>query len=280
MSINISSKMFLNNIKLARKMEEVSTQRIATNKRVNSASDDPSAISKIQNLTASLNTSKVVQKNLQDAIGLTSTMENTYNSITSSSNDLLELAVKSENGVVSDGDKAVLKQNATQILDGMASSIQNAEYNGKRVFDNASYTFQAGLNYGDKVTVTTPKFSIVKNADNTYDITKSDGTTLSSQTVDDILKSDFINENIISQASVGKSYVGSMQNFMDKKTEYLQNMDVINSKTLSNLQDVDIAEETMNISKAQTLLSINTALQSSTMSNYQQYVGTLLNSIV
>ena len=71
MDINLNSRMFLNNMRMAQKMESTATQRIASGKRVNSASDDPTAIGKIQRLTAQINASKYVQANLKDAKGVT-----------------------------------------------------------------------------------------------------------------------------------------------------------------------------------------------------------------
>lgn len=227
---------------------------MATGKRVNSASDDPSAIGRIERTKAQLNESKIVQSALNEGINRNNMMEATLNGMSSASEKLSSLAVKH----TSPGENtADIEAQAKSILDSMVDMMAKTSYNGVNPFSQATAEFRTSG--GGTLTQNTPTFNIKANESDptTYDITLNDGTELTGQSISDILDSDFITTNLTDQISSAKSSIGSSNNILEFRKNYEATREEILTKSLSNIQDADLSQSAIQSNIATQMIQMN-----------------------
>lgn len=256
-------------------LAQKSAQRLATGKRVNSVADDPSAIGRINRLDSAIRANKIYQSNINNGISLVKTMDSALKSMEEAGKRLAELAVRYNNSSISAAEKTQIEEEAKAYLDEIKNTLQNTEFNGIKVFQTASYNI---FSSSGTVTVDTPKFKIESGATaGTYIITDNSGNTLSDKTVNEILTSDFVNKNIVEPIAQARSQVGVRQTILENRLNFEKEMEAIQVEALSNIEDVDVAEENMQLTKYQTLAALNSKMLASY--SYQMYstIGQLLD---
>lgn len=128
------------------------------------------------------------------------------------------------------------------------------------------------------LTIDTPKFNIADGSTaGTYTITDNNGNVLSDKTISEILSSDFIYNNIINSVSQARSDIGTKQNILEIRSEFEANMEATKTEALSRIEDADVAKENLEMTKYQTLVSINSKLLSTYSSQMTTTLGQLLD---
>lgn len=252
-------------------------KQISTGKRVNSAADDPSAIGRIARTKADLSASKIRQASLSDAKLRNTTMENSLDFSSDATHELNKLAVSHSSPGV---DRGAIEKQATDLLDSMVDTMANTEYNGSNPFTQGKINI--GLSNGGSLELDAPKFNIKKNVTDptTYDIIKADGTTLSGQSVEDILDSDFIETNLTNEIADAKSKIGVSDNIINFRQNHEAKQEVNLTSQLSQMEDADLAEVAVDAAMAKTMMDMNQGLLGVVAQNGQQQIGSILNMIM
>lgn len=247
---------------------------IATGKRVNSASDDPSAIGRIERTKAQLNEAKIVQSALEDGMNRNAMMEATLNTLSSANEELASLAVEKDSP---GADATAIEEQAKQLLDAMVTSMSDSDHNGTNPFTQASVSFTTSG--GGTITQDTPKFNITKNADDptTYDITLNDGTKVEGKSVSDILDSTFIKDNLTKQVSSAKSSIGTNTNVLKFRQNYEKTREEVLTKTLSNIEDADLGKATIEANIATQMMQLNQNMMASATRSMANQVGSVFD---
>lgn len=200
-------------------------------------------------------------------------MENTLSLLTENVSDLASLAT--EKGMPG-ADLDAIKSQAKQMLDSMAESMANTKFNGANPFTSGDTVITSN---GGTSTFKTPKFNIAVNAEDptTYDITLNDGTSLTAQSIDDILDDTFIETNLQTEVSNARSTVATNSNIMERHIKLETKNEEIMTQSLENLEGIDLSKETVEMNKNSALLQINNQLLSATTGSFAQQVGTILD---
>ena len=246
--------MVQNNQNVFAKRLSKANMELATGKRVNSASDDPSMIGRIERTKAQLNETRIIQNSLADGISRNQTMEATLTSLSSATEELSSLAV--EKGTPG-ADTNIIEAQGKELLDSMVSAMASSDFNGANPFSQATVNYR--VSGGNTLTQSTPQFNIAKNTTDPtkYDITLNDGTTLSGQSVTDILDSDFIKTNLTNQVSGAKSSIGTSSNILEFRKNYEETKETVLTKTLSNIEDADLSKSTIEANIASQMIQMN-----------------------
>lgn len=257
----------------AQKLQKANME-LATGKRVNSASDDPSAIGRIQRTKAKLNETKIVQSALQDGINRNAMMESTMKAMSSANEELASLAVKKTSPGASSAD---IEAQAKTILDSMVSMMADTEYNGVNPFSQSQVSFRTSG--GNSITQDTPKFMITKNeSDPTkYDITLNDGTKVEGKTVADILDSDFIQTNLTEQIASATSQIGASSSVLEFRSNFEKSRGEVLTKALSNIEDADLSESAIQAKIAEQMMALADKGTSATMNMLESHVGAVFD---
>jgi flagellin-like hook-associated protein FlgL len=95
--------------------------------------------------------------------------------------------------------------------------------------------------------------------------------------ISDILKDNFIDDNILKPISGAVNHIGVMENTLSLRFESQIRNEELKENTLSNITDIDVAKELMNYIKNQMLLDTNIMLLHQNLSNQRQYILQLLS---
>lgn len=266
-----TSTQMINNINKYQTAINKSQDRLAAGKKL--SSDNPSSIGRGERLKSMINASRITQSSLKDAQLKNQAMDNTLSLLSESVSDLASLATES---VMPGADTAAIEKQAAQMLDSMADSMANTKFNGSNPFTGGDTTITSN---GGSTTFKTPEFNIAKNAGDptTYDITLNDGTTLSGQSVTDILDSTYITTNLQTEVSNARSTVATNTNIMERHVKLETKNEEIMTQSLENLEGIDLSKETVEMNKNTALLQINNQLLSATTGQFAQQIGNILD---
>lgn len=266
-----TSQKMINSINNYQNQINKSQKRLSTGKKL--SSDNPSSIGRGERLKSMINASKITQSALKDAQLKNQAMENTLSLLTENVSDLASLAT--EKGMPG-ADLDAIKSQAKQMLDSMAESMANTKFNGANPFTSGDTVITSN---GGTSTFKTPKFNIAVNAEDptTYDITLNDGTSLTAQSIDDILDATFIETNLQTEVSNARSTVATNSNIMERHIRLETKNEEIMTQSLENLEGIDLSKETVEMNKNSALLQINNQLLSATTGLFAQQVGNILD---
>lgn len=138
--------------------------RLSTGLRINSARDDAAGLQISDRLTSQINGLKQGNRNANDAIALTQTVEGSMDEMTTMLQRIRTLAVQSANGTNTSSDRASIQAEVTQLSKEITRIASKTTYGGKTILsnfgdgsksvvqkdgDNAQVNFQVGANQND-----------------------------------------------------------------------------------------------------------------------------------
>jgi len=227
--------------KLSKAME-----RLSSGYRINRAADDAAGLAISEKMRGQIKGLGQAQRNLQDAVSMVQTAEGTLSTVHSMLQRVRELAVQYNNGTLSTQNKAALQSEVNQLASEIERLGNSAEFNGIKLL-NASQTisFQVGANDGETITVTT----ISLGATITAGVFALGGSA-------DISQLDVAIDAISSQRAI----FGAVQNRFEHS---LANIGIYQENLVaaeSRIRDVDMAAETVELTKNQILAQAGTAM--------------------
>ena len=139
MSMRVLSNQFQalaqSSIRSASQTYEKSAERLATGKRINSASDNAAASAISLKMTAEIKTSEQAFRNLNDSISLLQTFEGSARSIVEIMGRMRQLAVASGNQTLSTGDSTNLASEYLGLRAEVARIAKSTEWNGMNLYN-------------------------------------------------------------------------------------------------------------------------------------------------
>ncbi len=138
--------------------------RLSTGLRINSARDDAAGLQISDRLTSQINGLKQGNRNANDAIALTQTVEGSMDEMTTMLQRIRTLAVQSANGTNTSSDRASIQAEVTQLSKEITRIASKTTYGGKTILSNfgdgsksvvqkankdAQVNFQVGANKDD-----------------------------------------------------------------------------------------------------------------------------------
>ena len=138
--------------------------RLSTGLRINSAKDDAAGLQISDRLTSQINGLNQGNRNANDAIALTQTVEGSMDEMTTMLQRIRTLAVQSANGTNTSSDRASIQAEVTQLSKEITRIASKTTYGGKTILsnfgdgsksvvqqkgENAQVNFQVGANQND-----------------------------------------------------------------------------------------------------------------------------------
>jgi flagellin len=225
---------------------EKSMERLSSGYRINRAADDAAGLAISEKMRGQISGLGQAQRNLQDAVSLVQTAEGTLNEVHSMLQRVRELAVQYKNGTLSTANKAALQSEVNQLASEIERLGQSADFNGIKLLNTAqTISFQVGANDGETIGVSTISL----------------GQTLT-PAVFDLTNGADISEidNAIDQISAQRAVFGAVQNRFEHS---LANIAIYQENLVaaeSRIRDVDMAAETVEMTKNQILSQAGTAM--------------------
>lgn len=294
-SINTNAVSLNSQRALASSQSSLSTsmQRLSSGLRINSAKDDAAGLAIAERMTTQIKGMNVAIRNANDAISYSQTAEGSLSKIGDNLQRMRELAVQSRNATNSDGDRANLQKEFSQLQEEIDRNIKGAKFNNVSMFSsgNATLDFQvgAGTDGTDRITVSSAALGggtastatvitgtftggvtdtelkdlmatvTTKNTTNSTAAGIAIGGT-SGIVVGDIDNAIKVIDEALTQINDKRAQFGAVQNRFDAVVSQLQVSVENESSARGRIMDADFAAETANLSRSQILQQAGTAM--------------------
>lgn len=258
---NVSSLLAQRNLDQTQRSVNQSIERLSTGSRINSAKDDAVGLAQANRMTAQISGNAIAQRNINDGISLSQTVESNLNSINDNLLQIRDLAQQATSDTISDDDRATIQSEIGTRVEEINRISADAEFNGIKLMDgsNTSLTIQTGADTSQEYDITLEEVTattlIVDDSDVAVDVTTGAVTdvTTAQSTIDAV-------DNALSSIDSARSKQGSMQNTFDGMINQLETTNINLQDSRSSIMDTDFAEELSNLTKNQILQQAGTSV--------------------
>ena len=233
-----------------------SLAKLSSGFRITKASDDAAGLAISVNLGAQIRSYNQSVRNANDAINVVQTADSSLNETQNILTRLRELASQSASSGVSNTERGYI-QNEVDGLISEVDRIANAtEYNGVALLNtSAALTFQVGIRNvaaNDQIVVTTQSATATTLGISALSLATLTGAQGALGAIDTALQS----------VSSTRATLGAQQNRFNTVISVATEASVSLSSAKSRIMDVDVAEETSNMSRTQILMQAGVSVLS------------------
>jgi flagellin len=253
-----------------------SVERLSSGLRINRAADDAAGLAISEKLRSQVKGLAMAQRNAQDGISMIQTGEGALNESTSILQRMRELAVQASNGTLGTSDRSAIGQEVTALQNELTRISSVTKFNGINLLDGslsvASMTLQIGANGSASeslgvILTGTPSLGAVGLAIDAATITL--GTQAAAQAALTFI------DAAISTVSSARAQFGAYQNRLEHTIASLGVTEENLMASESRIRDVNVAEETVNLTKAQILQQAGTSVLSQANQSSQSVLSLL-----
>ncbi len=226
-----------------------SFQRLSSGFRINTAADDAAGLAISESMKSQIRSYTVAERNANDAVSMTQTAESSLGDMHDILGRMRELAMQSSNGDMTDVDRGYIDTEFKSLQAEMTRIEGSSKFNGRPLVSStaSNITFQIGLNNtaSDQITLTFGGLNLTTLL--------SSSTSLSGATTGNALAALSRIDDAIQTISTNRAKYGATMNRLDMTISSIQTMRLNITAANSRIRDVDVAEETSNLSKNQVL---------------------------
>jgi flagellin len=239
-----------------------SVGRLSSGMRINSAADDAAGLGISENLSANIRSMAQAQRNANDGISMSQVAEGSMNDMQGIVSRMRELSVQSSNSTLGDNERGYIQTEFTQLSSEIDRISKVTDFNGQKLLDgsaSAGLTFQIGIQNtaNDRLSMSIAKLDTSTLGSTTLHISAA---SLSTAAKAQAAIGTF--DKAIQQLSQARAKVGATQNRMTVTVSNLavtqENLTAANSR----IRDVDVAQESANLTKSQILSQAGLAVLS------------------
>jgi flagellin len=262
---NVSALRAANASVSANKMLGTAMERLSTGRRINGAADDAAGLAVANSMTSDIRAMTQGIRNANDGISLAQTAEGALDEVTNMLQRVRELAVQSQNGTLTDGDRAFLNDEVTELSAQMNDILTNTRFNGVALFGAADVEINVQIDATRSVTLTSTALDPAdfEAADFAVDTAANASTTITN--VD--AQIDAVNST--------RSSLGAGQNRLEAAINSLSTTTTNLSDARSRIMDTDYSAETTALAKAQILGQASTAMLAQANQSQQNVLSLL-----
>src|SRR4051812_7896450 len=233
-----------------------SLAKLSSGFRITKASDDAAGLAISVNLGAQIKSYNQAVRNGNDALNVVQTADASLNESQNILTRLRELASQSASSGVSNTERGYIQNE----VDGLISEIDRianaTEFNGVALLNsNAALTFQIGIRNvaaNDQIIITTSSSTVANLSLTTLSLASLTGAQQALGIIDTAMQS----------ISSTRATLGAQGNRMEKAINAATQATVSLAAAHSRIRDVDVAEETSNMSRTQILLQAGVSVLS------------------
>lgn len=275
---NVSATLASNAIVRNERAMNTAMERLATGRRINSASDDAAGLAIASKMTSQVKGLEQASRNANDAISLVQTVEGAGKEILNILTRMKELSVQATSGTYSATDRDAMDLEFQQLKLEITRIETNTTWNGQVLMDGAdTVAAQVGAGSGQTMSMTFGNWSLEN--DTTTDATASvygdtNGGTgnvansagnanMGNIDLQDATRAATANSALdiaISGASAEVAKYGAYINRLEYASDNLLNVAQNTDASRSRIEDADYAEETSELAKTQIIAQAGTAM--------------------
>jgi flagellin len=239
-------------------------EKLSSGYRVNRAADDAAGLAISEKMRGQIGGLAQAQRNAQDAVSLVQTGEGALNEVHSMLQRIRDLKVQYSNGTLETGDKQAISAEVQQLGKEISDITTKTEFNGIKLLDSGTVTFQVGAESADTITLTKTEMSAAVGTAGTGGLQElidvgSATTVADADTAFAAITLDNIDE-AIKNVSNARSTFGAVQNRLEHRLNNLATYQENLVASESRIRDVDMAQEMVNFTKLGILQQAGTSM--------------------
>jgi flagellin len=250
---NVASLNAQRNLTATQSALAASVGRLSSGMRINTAADDAAGLGISENLKANIRSLAQAQRNANDGISMSQVAEGSMNDMQGIVSRMRELSVQSANATLGDTERGYIQTEFQQLSAEINRISAVTDYNGQKLLDGAAstgLTFQIGIQNtaNDRISMSITRLTTSTLGSTTLHLSAA---SLSTAANAQLAIGAF--DKAIQQLSQARAKVGATQNRMTVTVANLavaqENLTAANSR----IRDVDVAQESANLTKSQIL---------------------------
>ncbi len=235
---------------------DTSFKRLSSGFRINSAADDAAGLQISNRLSSQINGLNQAISNANDGISLAQTAEGAMEEITNSLQRIRTLAVQSQNGINSSGDRTALQKEVSALKTEINRIRDTTQFGGVNLLDGKfSANFLVGANAGQNILVKMSRSG-------GYGTSGLGIKSLTVQTVGGASAAIASIDSAIKAIDSQRADLGAIQNRFQSTIRNLSNIVENVSAARSRIKDTDFAKETAELTRSQILQQASTTILS------------------
>ncbi len=238
-----------------------SLEKLSSGYRINHASDDAAGLQISQYLEGQIRGVNQAMNNAQDGNSLLSVADGTLSTVQDSLQRIRELTVQAANGTNSTAQISAIKQEITARISDISQMTQGTQYNGISLFKGNLSTGSIRLQIGPDNSKSLDTINVASA------LGSATATTLGLKTSTNMLSStgsadSFLTtvDTAISAVSERRGLIGAQQNVLSSAISNLQSMSENYTASQAQILDVNVAQETANLTRYQILQQASASL--------------------
>jgi flagellin len=246
---NVSSLNAQRNLYNTQLQLDSSLSKLSSGYRITKAGDDAAGLGISVNLEAQIRSYNQAVRNANDGISLIQTAEAALNEQSNILSRLRELAMQSASDGIGNTERGYIQSEVDELVAELERVAQATEFNGQKLLDGSATTleFQVGIRNvaaNDRISVTTVDATTATLGVNTLDLSTKAGAQAALSTIDTALQT----------LSTARATLGAAGNRFNSAVASIQAASESLSAANSRIRDVDVAEETSRLARAQVLM--------------------------
>ena len=241
--------------------------KLSSGMRITRASDDAAGLGVSANLSAQVRSYNQAQRNAGDGMSVVQTAEGALNEVSSILTRLRELTMQSSSDGISNTERAFVQEESDALIDELDRIDATTEFNGTNIFGAATaLTFQVGIRATaeDFITLDTSAMEVdaasLTNGTDTISDLLAGGTHALNVSATQSRTALSVIDGAISQVSGFRSELGAVANRLSSASSTIAAAAESSAAANSRVRDVDVAEETANMAKANILQQAGVAV--------------------
>ena len=227
-----------------------SLAKLSSGFRITKAGDDAAGLGISSNLTAQIASYNQAARNAADGVSVIQTAEGALNETNNILTRLRELAMQSASSGVGNTERGYIQNEVTQLISEVDRVANGTEYNGQKLLEGgtvATLTFQVGIrnvDANDRISVNTVSATATALGVNALSLSTAASSQTALATID----------TAIERVASARSTLGAAGNRFNTVSNTIRTASENLAAGNSRIRDVDVAEETSNMSRAQILV--------------------------
>jgi flagellin len=222
--------------------------KLSSGQRINTAGDDAAGLAISEKMKSQIRSMSQAERNANDGISLLQTAEGALNENSGILTRMRELSMQSANATLGTAERASIGEEFTQLTEEINRIAEVTQFNGQNLLNGATadFSFQVGINSSENDTI---KATMVSTKSTAYGVGATDLTALKVDTADNAKAALEKLDTAIQDTSTARASLGATQNRLQVTVSNLQSANTNLSAANSRIRDVDVAEESANMTK-------------------------------
>ncbi|MEO5341787.1 MAG: flagellin FliC [Gammaproteobacteria bacterium SHHR-1] len=244
MTVNTNSYSLNAQRSLARTQGDLATsmERLSSGLRINRAKDDAAGLAVAQRMEGQARGAAVAQRNIGDGLSYLQVANSALNDIGENLQRMRELAVQSQNGTYTSGDREKMATEFNQLRQEISGAITRATFNGVGVVSGGAKLIYVDGN-GNNITISGGGGSTTLGIAATVSISGADGTAATSALT--------AVSASLNNLATALSSVGAYQSRLEKAMSSAMAIEEAQWSSRGRIMDADFAKETSRMTSAQ-----------------------------